>query len=278
MYPRRFAGLAVLLSLALFAHGGYYHLRQTADREYIEVLLASADTSDAEQFLLNALQIAFKIPTHLGPGGSPEYGVRHPLRRLMGPAASEIHQAGGHCGRRSRLLIALLRQRGIPAHKVHLINEHYAEFGHNHEYVHAVVEVRVNGKWVIADPLYNLVYRLPTGELAGLDDLQRSDAVFQKGLLRADTQYVAYLPELYTYSSYRKFLWSSLPVVGELSRRVLSAVFGDARINEVTGPAILESPYWFIAVSSYLGSIILLALAFILYNLRPSQTTELGDG
>jgi hypothetical protein len=263
-WRRPVSGIALALSLTMLGHGLYFSHQQALDDRYLErEVLSHIDASAGEALLGQALSAAFTIPPHLPPAPPTDYGLKHPLLAVLGPPAGLIHQLGGHCGRRSRLLLTILEKRGVPAHKVHLISGRFEEFGHASEYVHAVVEARLAEGWVIADPLYHILYRRANGELAGLSDIRSDEGIFREGIQGADTRYDRYFNELYRYDEYRKFIWSSLPM-GDRIYSTLARVAGTRAINDWPGPRLLEAPLKLIALLSYFGAGTLLVVGLLL--------------
>lgn len=258
------AFFALLAAALLFvSHGAYFSYEHAKDARYVEALFSVEPDESAERALMRALAVSFDLPPHLGAGNRPNYGISHPLLRALGPPARLVHIHGGHCGRRARLLINILTANGVPAHKVHLSNERYAEFSHSHHYVHAVVEAWIDGHWVVVDPLYNLAFTTPAGDLAGLDEIRGDRSLFESGVSRADTRYTRYYEELYTYDEYRKFIWNSLPG-GEALFAVLENLFGPERARDIRTPLILEQPLRAVAWGSYAtGSFSMLAALFV---------------
>lgn len=151
-------------------------------------------------------------------------------------------------------MISILALKDIPAHKVHLINSRYEEFNHSHKYVHAVTEAKIDGRWVVADPLYNVVFRKASGEPASIEDIRRNDAIFTKGIAKADTRYASYHAELYTYDEYRKFIWNSIPG-GEVLYGWLEGLLGENTARQLSWPTIVEQPLRTIAITSYIGAV-----------------------
>jgi|SRR5713101_9766899 len=72
-----------------------------------------------------------------------------PLFRFLRPAPPQVVEKGGVCGDRSRLLIALLRLRGIHSSKQALYNG-------QGQPTHCVVEADVESGKMVADPLFGL--------------------------------------------------------------------------------------------------------------------------
>jgi hypothetical protein len=258
----------VALALLLTAHGTYFAIEQRKDQQYLQsIVLPTIAKGDEEKVLLSTLVASFDLPPHRGRGNASNYGIKHPGLKALGPPASLVHVHGGHCGRRTRLMIALLALNDIPARKVHLINEQFLEFHHSHRYVHAVVEAKIDERWVIADPLFNMVYRNSSGDLATLQDIRNDPLTFTRGVAEADTTYAPYPVELYTYDNYRNFIWNSIPG-GELFYSMLEALAGEEHAKQIAGPRTLEQPLLLMAWVSFLGAGVLCFLAAAIHFRR----------
>lgn len=252
-WPAR--GLLVAAVL-LTGQGSYYAVKDYQEHRFVrEVLVAPIEQLPPGKRLEQTLRVAFQIPPHKPPAPAPDYGLSNPALRVLGPPASLIQQNGGHCGRRSRLLIALLAEQAIPARKIHLINQDYHRFGHASEYVHSVVEAKIGDRWAVLDPLYNIIYRNSDGSYASLEDIRANPEVFRRGLASADTRFTPYYPTLYTYTQYRKFIWSSLPG-GNLLYGILERLVSPDRAREIPTPAVLESPYAAMVLLSFSGALL----------------------
>lgn len=253
--------LFILISI-LFSHGVFYTLMDYREDLFLKQNFLSKIHYEKEEYILLAfLQLSFNLPSHKLPGNPPKYNLLNPLLKTLGPPSMLIAAKGGHCGRRSRLLINLLHKKNIMARKVHLINQNYKKYGHSHEYVHAVVEAFVNGSWVIADPLYNIVYMNENSEMATLNEIQSNQKIFKEGIRRANTKYVDYLEDLYTYNEYRKFNWNSLPW-GNAIYLFLTKKIGVKRVDMLPTPYILEKPYLCLEITSFLLSLFILIILF----------------
>ena len=274
------ASLAVI-ALALLGHGVYFLGEHRAERQYLQSQISEfPEGADNQAFLKFALGKSFDIPPHRSPDSAPDYNIRHPLMSALGPSASMIHQHGGHCGRRSRLLVALLNEQGLSARKVHLINDSFLDFGHAHHYVHAVVEVEMDGQWVVLDPLYNIAFQNPSGQLASLHDIRNDpENIFWPTVREADTQFSPYYEELYQYGQYRKFIWNSFPG-GERVYELLVVMIGADRARDIPTPAWIENPLRTIAAMSLTGALIFAFGAIALWrtgNSRVSSTSGNGS-
>lgn len=89
---------------------------------------------------------------------------------FLQPLTSTLSQ-GGWCGNYDRVFIVLAQANGYSAHKLHLRSGSRS---------HTAAEVLYQGQWRVVDPFFNLVYRLPSGEMATFEDLVRDPSLFQR--------------------------------------------------------------------------------------------------
>jgi Transglutaminase-like superfamily len=261
---RTIKGTFISLFILFFIQALFYNFQYHRENSYLnQQYLQNINHKQEEITLLSLLNISFNLPSHVEAGKPIDYNIQNPFLKILGPPSIEIIQKGGHCGRRSRLLINLLQLKGIKAHKVHLINHDYRKYGHNQEYVHAVVEAYVSGSWVIADPLYNIVFFDDKNNLADLHEIQTNQDIFRKGISRADTYFLEYLDGLYTYNEYRKFIWSALPF-GNTLYEFLIKFIDKSKVDNITTPFILEKPYLLLSICSYSAALFFVFCFFVI--------------
>ena len=136
------------------------------------------------------------------------------------------------CGEFTRVLIALVRQVGIPAHRIYLY-EHpdRADTARNLPY-NVNAEVLVDGRWVVFDVFYNVSFTLAGGRLATREDLVRDRSLLEQSAIPQK-------PSAYLHVA--GINWSRPPVIAPLLYRGLHALIGE-RVNRLTLPYIFEQP------------------------------------
>jgi hypothetical protein len=176
--------------------------------------------------------------------------------KILRPSAMQVHRHGGHCAKRSRLLAELLRVQGIPAHKLYLYNPLGLELLKDppRAWVHVVVEARIGDRWVVADPLFNLVFRLPDGRPAMASDLARDRELLAEWRRQADERFDVWEDRLYFYDDLRRIPWFTVPILGERARAILVRVFGAARVDAWVAPGWMERPQLQIALGSFVAA------------------------
>jgi len=96
-------------------------------------------------------------------------GLAHYRNVLFGSVATPALYPGSECGSFSGLLVKLLKIGGFPVRFVQMLDRD-APDGIAH---HIIVEALVDGRWVVCDPLYDLVFRDADGRLLGFEEVHR---------------------------------------------------------------------------------------------------------
>jgi hypothetical protein len=164
----------------------------------------------------------------------------------------------GPCGSYSNVVSALLGSHGIP-NRLLLIRDDDGAV------LHTVVEARIGGRWVVADPSFGIVYRNREGRLATAAELAADTALF-----RAQTRDVpGYRPE-YDYDSVTLMNWRKIPVVMPALKALLDATIGRERADQIAKPVIWVHP------RATLGSLCLAAGALLMLGALWSTVRRSG--
>ncbi len=175
-------------------------------------------------------------PLHPGPGDVLRWGSDY----------------RGACGSHVRVVVAMLRAHGIPARPLLHLDNH----GHN---VHTVVEAQIDGRWVVADALYGIVFRRRDGALASAADMRSDHAA----LLSQTVHVPGYDTTLYNFDPVTHFNWNKVPVLLPAVRTVLSAAVGEDRVDQLVRPSIWMWPEEFYAVCCYFAAVVLAGYAIL---------------
>lgn len=259
----------IALLVVLAGHAAWY-ARDAADeaRRIREQLLTRIPANAApRERIIETMHLAFDLPPHRGV--STDYGLRHPLMKLLRPSALQVYEHGGHCAKRTRLLTILLEEQGIPAHKLFLYNERGLELLSDppRAWVHVVVEAKLDDRWVVVDPLFDVVFEKPDRDLATAADLRRHPEILRAGRERADERYDVWEDSLYTYQDVRRFPWFMIPGVGERKYDLLATLLGKERADWIVTPLWMEQPQTAIVILSVVG-MGLIGLTFVPWRRR----------
>ena len=116
------------------------------------------------------------------------------------------------CGTATNAFVNLAQSSGLHARRLLLLDE-------NRSSKHVVVETLIDNRWIIVDPAFRTILRLPTGHPAIRDEL-RDPEVF-----RAATHSIPNYPAIYTYEATVHVHLSRIPVVGGFLRTVFNFVW-----------------------------------------------------
>ena len=161
----------------------------------------------------NAEQKAEAILTWMAHGparrSEPDTGglaLRDPEETL------NIQQLLEVCGTASNAFVNLAQSAGLPARRLLLLDE-------QRNSKHVVVEVLIDNRWVIVDPSYRSILRLPNGSLVTRQELQDPE------MFRAATQAIPDYPPSYSYESTVHVRLGRVPFLGRNLRRTLNFIW-----------------------------------------------------
>ena len=243
-------GYAVMVVLA--GHTAYYLVLHVREHQFLrQNVLAQIEGESDRDLLLGLLRLAWQLPPHKR---SPDYGLKHPLMKILRPSAANVYRNGGHCAKRSRLLTVLLRARDIPARRAYLYNERGLELLNSppRSWVHVVVEARIDGRWVVADPLFNVAFTHSDGALATAEEIAADPEILRRGRLSADESFDRWEEDLYTYETVARFPWFVVPGKRDWAYNSLRRILSHDSVNRFALPFLFEQPQLAIAVVSAL--------------------------
>jgi hypothetical protein len=195
-----------------------------------------------------------------------------PIFGFLRPTARQVAEEGGDCGDRSRLLVSLLRLRGIKAAK-------WALYSSDMHPQHAVVEVEVESGKMVVDPLFGLWFPRPGAGYYGVKDLKEKPGILQAriGYLRLHGEQPGaarlefYSLSRYVYDNPRTINWDN-SIVRQLLYRILYWMMGE-RLHEIPRPALGEEP----ALMIVLGLMILESSVLVAWVLTARLSNRKGS-
>lgn len=145
-------------------------------------------------------------------GGQENINLRDTLFR-----SADVHllDAKGACGSHTHVLGRMLQQANIPVRIAQM------KCGVDSWGCHIVLEAKLNNKFVVLDPLFDMVFENEDGTLASFLEVQENWAYFQNQLPDS------YNPE-YSYQDVRYTNWEKIPILMPLAKKMLRVFVGDA--------------------------------------------------
>ena len=139
---------------------------------------------------------------------------------LLQPLTVDLMTAQGACGSYALVMARLMEDVGFKARMVQMkANGIYGE--------HNITEVKVDGSWVVVDPLYNLYFKKPDGNLASFADVQRNWSYYKE-------QVPAGYDMNYKYEDARYTNWDKIPIILPAIKKVLDWRLGTKKADHIS--------------------------------------------
>jgi len=267
MSMRRWVGVLLIAGgLVAAAVSLFYYLDYRREQVALERFLSGRPGAVAGG---SPVALVEDLTTFLGtlPDGetTARMPYQNPLYAVLKARPIDVLEHGGFCGNRSRLLVTLLHLRGIPARVTYLYNEAgWTRPDVGQPYVTAFVEVRIDDRWVVADPYIGVLFRNRAGlpataaELAADPDLVRVMAPKW------------YRPEFFNYREIRGIRWGKFPM-GEQVRSGIARLASTAWADGIHYPWWAQRPNLLFAGVSGAAAILALSGGWALVRRRASR-------
>ena len=142
---------------------------------------------------------------------------RHQSTGLFENALDVLLIEGGQCGDYSMVLARALKTAGLEA-RFSQMKVRGLWSGH------ILAEAKIDGRWVVLDPLFDLAFFKDNGDLASAEELHRDWSIYE-----------AQLPDHYdrdaSYREVRRTNWQKIPVVMPAIRSVAEGIYGSEAVE-----------------------------------------------
>jgi hypothetical protein len=227
--------LAASLGLLVFSAGWEFSTRSYL-KGFSDAIIPSSDNPEQKvEAILAWMQHGPARRSTADPGA---LAARDPEDTLNYRQLLEV------CGTATNAFVNLAQSGGLHARRLLLLDE-------NGRSKHVVAEVLVDNRWIVVDPAFHTLFRLPNGRLVNRADLQNPE------IFRATTREIPNYPSIYTYERTVHIRLSRIPLLGRYLRRTLTFLW----------PSWEESINWTLLVereSFAMMTISILLLSFIL--------------
>ncbi|HEV2520747.1 MAG TPA: transglutaminase-like domain-containing protein [Candidatus Acidoferrales bacterium] len=116
------------------------------------------------------------------------------------------------CGTATNAFVNLAQSNGLHARRLLLLDSHRSV-------EHVVVEVLIDGRWIVVDPAYRALFRRPDGRLVTAAEL-KDPATF-----RTVTQLIPAYRQAYSYETTSHIHLGRIPLVGKYLRAIFNFVW-----------------------------------------------------
>jgi hypothetical protein len=196
------ANILLIISLALVAFSsGWEFSTRSYLKGFSDAIIPSSDNAERKiEAILTWMQYG---PARRGAVDPGTLSARDPNDTL------NYHQLLEVCGSATNAFVNLAQSGGLHSRRLLLLDQ-------NGQSKHVVAEVLVDNRWIVVDPSYHAILRLPNGRLVARSELQNPE------LFRAATQGIAGYPSIYTYENTAHIRLSRIPLFGRYLRRVFT--------------------------------------------------------
>jgi hypothetical protein len=255
---RTFIRLARLGSAVFALLGAALLLCYASDRALLARTARQVDAGRAltpEQRLVAYVDFAHRTIRHPTYRDLPAGLVRLYYRfNPFHPGPGDVLRWGGDyrgsCGSHVRVVVAMLQASGVRCHHLQILDA-------AGQPTHSVVQARIEGRWVVADALYGIVFRRRDGALASVEDLVADHPNFLaqvQGVRGYDTVH-------YDFKHVTSFNWKKIPVILPTIHWALERALGPERVAHMVRPRIWMWPQEFYAMACLMASGLLLVAA-----------------
>jgi len=139
--------------------------------------------------------------------------------RFFASADLQLHEGYAACGSFSHVLARALQVAGFEVRMGQMLAGNEGGGA-----IHVIVEAKVDGRWVVLDPIFDLAFFRDDGRLATVADLRRNWSHYRRQLPRN------YSPS-YDYSGMRHTHWDLIPAFATIWRPLLLHFFDPEEID-----------------------------------------------
>jgi hypothetical protein len=244
-------GLLVLsIFFALYAAGWEFSTRRYLKGFSDAIVPATAPGDEKVDAILSWMQHG---PARLPNGPSALVPDRDPTDTLNYDALLQV------CGTATNAFINLADTGHLPVRRLLLLDQHQST-------MHVVAEVLVDGRWIIVDPAYRIVFRDPAGKTVTREELQ--DPAKFASVTGAIPKY----SPTYTFDNTVHVRVGRLPILGMSMRAVLNKLLPGW--EDSTTMTLLVERESFAAM--IVGILLVLFFTLLRYSLRWFGENRLG--
>jgi hypothetical protein len=195
--------LAVSLGFVLYGAAWEFSTRSYL-KGFSDAVIPSSD--DAEHKVEAILAWMQNGPARRSTPDPEALDTRNPENTL------NYHELLQVCGTATNAFVNLAQSSGLQARRLLLLDE-------NNRTKHVVAETLIDNRWVVVDPSFHAILRLPTGRPAIREELHNPD------VFRAATQTIPNYPSTYTYENTVHVRLARISLVGKYIRRTFNFIW-----------------------------------------------------
>jgi hypothetical protein len=197
----------------------YFYIEDSYENSLFEALASYVKDNQhpkttEEDILLNSLHVIYSLETKRNEiFGNPKfYSAKS---SVFHPVTYDLMTANGACGSYTFILSRLLNELHIP-NRIAQMTVKDKNGGH------ILLEAQTLHGWAVLDPLYNLSFIRPDGNLASFANVHNNWSYYRK-------QVPSNYDTAYCYEGVRYTNWQKIPLVMPFLKNILTLVWGKKR-------------------------------------------------
>jgi len=197
----------------------YFYLEDSYEKSLFEALASyvkkhQPPNATEEDIILKCLHVTYFLENNRNEiFGNLQFSSAK--ANLFHPVTFDLMTANGSCGSYTFTLSRLLNELNIPNRIAQMTVK-----GQNGG--HIILEAQTAQGWAVLDPLYNLSFTKPDGNLASFTNVNSNWAYYRK-------QIPSNYDTTYRYEGVRYTNWEKIPIVMPLLKNVLTLAWGKER-------------------------------------------------
>ncbi len=183
----------------------------------------------SEQEVLALLETANRLgeSRYIEFAGRSNKGVRE---RWFVSGDYQLTETNGACGSFTAVFVRLMQRAGYDVRIAQMFCMGFSG-------CHILAEVNVDGRWVPCDPLFNVAFHNPDGQLATFDEIG-ADWEYYRTQAPDDYDFE------YDYEGVRRTNWDKYPLVMRPMKSALNLVFGEEEADAISLRTYFMNIYW----------------------------------
>ena len=246
--------LYFLVFLNGFLFAGLIYLRQEDlyERDLFSAIVtkikSDLKTNNKDTFLLRSLAMAYELQHNRQNIFGEQNIVGTDNNSILHSATEDLMAAKGSCGSYSLVLARILKSNACEVRIGQMkVNNIYGG--------HIVVETKINNRWIVVDPMYNVYFKNPDGSLASFKEVNQNWPYFSKQLPPG-------YPSSYKFEDIRYTNWDKIPILSTLTKKTINIVIGKEAADTFSlRPKIIRAHHFlFIGLTWVYGLLTLLII------------------
>ena len=242
--PAFFKG--ILLSMLLYTYTEWQYESQLFNHLVASIQSSPATAQHEDSFLVQAMHVSHSLLANRQPvfSDKPFSGFK---TGIVYPVSFDLMTGSGACGSYSRVLAGILQTGGVAVRFAQMT-------ANDRPGSHIVIEAHTSHGWVVLDPLYDLYFTTPKGQLAGFAQVQHNWPYYAK-------QVPANYTPSYNYAGVQYTNWNKIPVLLPLAKKMLQQLIGAERTEHISLRTYFLQPYKLAFQCTLVTSLFILTLS-----------------